>query len=110
MRMNATTRRPLVPEDINSEQHTAMDPATQVKWDAWADARARAIVRDYTDMVVQVIGEETGLDNRKFQGQIIKLRAQLTLLRSEVRAAVERLSGKDAGAPASKKRLARRRD
>ena len=61
-----------------------MDAETQSKWNEWCDARALAIVRDYVDQVIEVIGAETGREDGKLLKQIVKLRAQLTLLRGQM--------------------------
>lgn len=54
-----------------TQPHTAvMDPATQKRWDAWVDARIRALLGP----CLQVIGKKMGEENRKLREEIRSLR------------------------------------
>ena len=90
MCMKTPNRCVLVPEDRKSEI-PVLDAETQARWDTWCDARIHKIV----DVVVRIVGEETGLQDRKLRNQITKLRAELAILRTDVRKAIGHLPGSD---------------
>jgi hypothetical protein len=78
------------------QNRPTLDPATQALWDAWLDARCRAIVDSALEMVADTLGEITGeierelrkdmnkglADVRKdFVAKMSKLRKELTSTR-----------------------------
>ncbi len=55
-----------------------MDAETRATWNQWCDTRIRA----YVEGVVELLGEECGIENRKLRDEIAELRSDLEVLRS----------------------------
>jgi hypothetical protein len=61
-------------------QSADLDPVTQARWDAWLDAR----VRRATDMLADIMGEETGRLEQRLRAELATLQAEVSILKGRL--------------------------